>query len=199
MKIFFNVQSNELMRESAIISIGMCSENNKYLYAEFNDIDFKTISPFVRENVFKATINVSNGDNIINKFEFSKRYPSVKPLVGTKYKLRPIILNWLNQFNDIELVSDVGHYGLVFLIDILFDNAIGADFITYYDVNQLIADSYNISTSDAFNISRKDFLSEKENEDLKWNALYKADQISQIYKNLLEQKGAKENGKKRKK
>ena len=96
----------------------------------------------------------------------------------------------------IEFVSDVSSYDFVLLIDLLTNHKSALDLPNYitsdcYNINQLIADKLfdNSDLGDAFDITREEYLSERDKEefilnkilgDAKHNALWDAYVISKI-------------------
>lgn len=180
MKLFIDTEFTGLRKDSTLISIGVVSENNNEFYAEFYDYDKSQIDDWLKDNIIK------NLDYDCNKYNF-KLISGNKTIVygNTKY-IKQEFLEWLEQFDKIELVLDVGHYDYILLIDLLFGNALNIpqNFDkTYEDLNQLISNYYNISIMKAFNINRESLLDE-EICGVKHNALYDANIIKLIYESI---------------
>lgn len=188
MKIFYDAEFTGLHKDTTLISIALVDELGWGLYAEFNDYDPKQVDEWIEENVLENTINLRNKSNNIKiRFDFETKYPQCELLFGSKETLRPIVLNWLSKYDDIELVSDVGHYDVVLLIDFLYGSALQSPICTYIDVNTMIANEYSISINEAFDVSRDGIakLSNFDDADInKHNALYDTLVLKNIYESL---------------
>ena len=99
---------------------------------------------------------------------------------------------WLKQFDTVEWVSDVCHYDMVLLIDLLTNHGSALD-LPYgkinsacHDINQDIAEAYHISEISAFDKSREEILKDSKIEITgeKHNSLYDAKVIKAIYERL---------------
>lgn len=179
MKIFFDTEFTGLHKDTTLISIGLVSEDNRMFYAELTDFDASQCDDWIRENVI---------DNLVGTKPDSLYVPNLH--VGTKDNIAKSLRNWLLQFNNVELVSDVCHYDMVLFCDIFggaFDipNNVSA---CCYDINQDIAEKYQISQKDAFDKSREEILWDGYKEQSiagdKHNALYDAKVIRQLYQIL---------------
>ena len=196
-KIFFDCEFTGLFKDNNLISIGLISNNNRTFYAEFNDYNKDQLSDWLRNNVinnlifqapklvseeehYSATRTKDNlkGNDLYSSYNIEMR--------GDSAKIKKELLRWLNQFDEIEFVSDVSHYDFVLLIDLLFGNALKmpsnmcAD---CFNINQLIAEHYNITLKEAFDLSREEII-KKNNisiEGKKHNSLYDAKVIKEIY------------------
>lgn len=93
---------------------------------------------------------------------------------------------WLQQFDSVQFVSDVCHYGFALLIDLFgstWDLPKNVSPVCH-DINQDIARRYGISEADAFDKSREEIVKElcgHEIDGRKYNALYGAEVIKAIY------------------
>ena len=188
MKIFYDAEFTGLHKDTTLISIALVDEYGFALYAEFNDYDPKQVDEWIEENVLENTIHLRRKSNNIKiKFDFETKCPHCEILFGSKKTLRPIVLNWLSKYDNIELVSDVGHYDVVLLIDFLYGCALQSPICTYIDVNTMIANEYSISINEAFDISREEVakLSDFDDADVnKHNALYDTLVLKSIYESL---------------
>jgi hypothetical protein len=177
MKVFFDCEFTGLHKDTTLISIALISEDDRTFYAEFNDYDENQVNDWIEKNVIN---NLIYGKNDFNLF-------ADKVVSGNFSSIRQSLLQWLDQFDSIEWVSDVCHYDFVLLIDLLCGEALDMpDHINCvcHDINQDIAKHYNISEYEAFNKSREKILSDnkiKINGD-KHNSLYDAKVIKEIYK-----------------
>ena len=110
---------------------------------------------------------------------------------GTREEIQEELKEWLSQFNEVQLVSDVCHYDMVLFIDIFgsaFDLPENVSPVCY-DINQDIASYYEESQKDAFDRNREDILEEKGITIVgqKHNSLYDARVIQQVYNVLNEE------------
>lgn len=172
MKIFFDMEFTGLRQNTTLISIGLISEEGHTFYAETNYYDTLQVSPWIKENV------ISNLTESPENRYFSKG------------DLRKALLEWLDQFDYIEWVSDCCHYDFVLLIDLLFGDALSIPKkygTVCYDINQLISDDYCISLQEAFDKSREEILDSYGITYIstKHNALYDAKVIRKIYQCLM--------------
>ena len=106
-------------------------------------------------------------------------------LRGNSEDIKRELIIWLAQFDEVELVSDVAHYDMV-----LFINIFGTAFdlpenvsAACHDVNQDLELMHKISSKEAFDMSREDFIANNNKviEGDKHNALYDAKVIKEIY------------------
>lgn len=199
MKMFFDCEFTKLHKEGRLISIGLVAENGNTFYAEFVDLFPEELSdPWIMENVVAHLKYVDMGT--IYKFWRDKDYGYKEvyadtnlrfEMASTKVQVAHELRKWLDSFNsEIELVSDVGHYDMMFFID-LFGGAFDIPYCicpAYIDVNTMIADKFGLSTREAFNYSREDLLRRLGGmlygEQAKHNALYDARILKDIYDGL---------------
>ena len=179
MKIFFDTEFTELSKNGQLISIGMISEDNKEFYAELNDIESTKVSEWIKENVLDNTINYGT---LIPKEILDDETNYV---VGSKEDIKIALEEYLDQFEEVELISDVCHYDMVYLIDIFgtaFDLPKNVN-PACHDINQDIANYENITEIEAFDRNREDFIFtyNTEVDGVKHNSLYDAKVIKEIY------------------
>ena len=108
--------------------------------------------------------------------------------MGDKIQLEGVLRNWLKQFPEVQIVSDVCHYDFVQFIDMFgtaFDLPKNVN-ASCHDINQDIARYYYVTENVAFNMSREDILKDSDiNIDgEKHNSLYDAKVIRELYKIL---------------
>lgn len=179
MKIFFDTEFTGLHKDTTLISMGLVSEDGKELYLEFTDYDKTQCDEWINEHVLKNTIMEGNSsiiDIVLDETNYCK---------GTKDELKQVLVEWLQQFDTVELISDVCHYDMVLFIDIfgtafdLPDNIC----LVCYDINTDIAKEYDISMQEAFDKSRENILDELDRvvKGSKHNSLYDAKVIKEIY------------------
>ena len=184
MKIFFDTEFTGLHKNTELISIGLIAENGYTFYGEITNYDKSQVDNWIQENVIN---NLKyNGNHIIEEtkesYEISMNFEDVSFALN----------KWLKQFDTVEWVSDVCHYDMVLLIDILTNHGNALDLhygkinSSCHDINQDIAEAYHISEILAFDKSREEILKDSKIEITgeKHNSLYDAKVIKAIYERL---------------
>ena len=173
MKIFFDEEFTGLTKDNDLISVGLISENNDIFYAEFSDYDINKCSDWVKENVIANLMNVYDD----------------RVLYDSKLNISLELQKWLNQFNNIEFISDVCYCDFVNLIDLITNNALNFKYnAVCHDINQDIAKYYNISEKEAFDKNRENIIDEIPYGE-KHNSLYDAKVIKMIYERIWGNEG----------
>lgn len=167
-----------LQKDTQLISIGLVSDDGKEFYAEFIDVDVNQQDDWIKQNVLVNTAYYGNKD--IKGITDSNNY-----YIGDKIIIQKYLKEWLLQFGDIQLISDVCHYDMVLFIDI-FGSAFDLPenvCASCHDINQDIAAYYMIDEKTAFDFSREQILSDNEIyiEGDKHNSLYDAKVIKNLY------------------
>lgn len=176
MKIFFDTEFTGLQKDTTLISIGCIDENGRTFYAELTDYDRNQVNDWIQENVIdnltlgtKRTVNINDDYTEWN-------------VVGSKKMVAKAFTEWLEEYDNVQFVSDVCHYDMVLLID-LFGDAFslpeGVSAVCH-DINQDIAAWQGISDAEAFDASREELLAEPI-EGAKHNSLYDAKVIKALY------------------
>lgn len=178
MKIFFDEEFTGLHKDTTLISIGLISSDGRSFYAEFNDYDIKQCNEWINKKVLpnlSKTIDELSSIADIN-------------VDGDINEIRTELIKWIDQFDTVEWVSDVCHYDMVLLIDLLYQDGIDLPYdrvsSVCHDINQDIAKFYNVSDMDAFNISREQIIIDLYGnpiEGCKHNSFYDAKVIKAIY------------------
>lgn len=179
MNIYFDCEFTGLYKDTKLISIGLISDDGKQFYAEVDDKSLLYVDSWIEENILNNT--VMYGDKLLydivdSEFDYH---------TGSESTICNELSKWFNQFDNVQLVSDVCHYDMVLLIN-LFGTAFDLpENVSCYchDINQDIAINENISESEAFNLSREEIL-KKHNKTIdgeKHNALYDAKVIKEIF------------------
>ena len=184
MKIFADCEFTGLHKNTTLISIGVVSEDGKEFYAEFNDYDKNQVDDWIRNNVIK---NLTN-DGFLGNYKLSGETKTIS--YGSSEYNKENILEWLQQFKNVELVLDVGHYDFVLIVDLLFGTALNIPRWfgkSYIDMNQEISHYYDIPINAAFNMRRESLIDDLEKyEDMnKHNSLYDALIIKELYNTML--------------
>jgi len=110
-KVFFDTEFTGLHKKTSLISIGLIAETGETFYAETTDYDPLQLNDWLRENVIK---NLGGADRI-----------------GTKQQVVIALRYWLEQFDQIEIWSDVLAYDWVLFCD-LFGSAFDIPGNIYY-------------------------------------------------------------------
>lgn len=185
MRLFFDTEFTGLHKDTTLISIGIVSENGKKFYAEFSDMNESQCDLWIKENVLKHTILF--GDKKGNQNMESADDYNLVVVLDDKRAVRDKLEEWLRQFSEVQLVSDVCHYDMVLFIDIFgsaFDLPENVS-PSCHDINQDIARWYGISEKEAFDRSREDMVDESAKQKMKkHNALYDAEIIKSIYEKI---------------
>lgn len=182
--IFFDSEFTGLRQNTTLISIGLISDEGERFYAELTDFDESQCDEWIEKNVLSHLI-LSGNDELARELGDDNMTTVV---LGNKEQVRHELQEWLNNFRDnIQFVSDVCHYDMVLLIDLLYGSAMMMPpWINpcCHDISQDIAMILDISEKDAFDMSREQLLTNR-NIDLpkgqKHNSLYDAEVIKAIY------------------
>lgn len=183
-QIFFDTEFTGLHQNTTLVSIGLVSDEGERFYAELTDFDDSQCDEWITKNVLNHLI-VSGNVKLEAELEQDGMTTTV---IGNKEYVREQLLEWLDNYKDnIQFVSDVCHYDMVLLCDLL---AGGAILLPQYinpfchDLCQDIAMILDISEKAAFDISREQLLTDR-GIDLpkgqKHNALYDAEVIKAIH------------------
>ena len=182
MNIYFDTEFTGLHKNTTLISIGLVDENNRTFYAEFTDFDQSQVNDWILENVIEHLIcnKPENRGKIGTSIVGDKTV-----VVGDKNIIKSELENWLSEYNEVELISDVCHYDMVLFISIFGDafsipkNVCPA----CYDINQDIARFNGSSIMEAFDESREAFIGRQDIsiKGDKHNSLYDAMVIKEIY------------------
>ena len=181
MKVFFDTEFTGLHKDTTLISIGLVDENGRTFYAEFSDYDESQCDKWIRDNVIKHLKWSTEGPIE----DFANIYVNDWEAYGTKEYVRTVLADWLSKYEEVELVSDCCHYDMVLFVDI-FGCAWTIPAVVNpvcHDINQDIANHYNISEREAFDKSREDIIGQYRYLVVgdKHNALYDAQVIKAIY------------------
>ncbi len=169
-KIFFDTEFTGLHQGTTLISIGLISECNKKFYAEFSDYDKTQVDDWIEENVIKKLILQGSPVDL----------PNDKRVVGDTAFIRQNLLEWLEQFDEVEMWSDCLSYDWVLFCQI-FGHAFKIPKNVYYipfDISTL----FKIKGLDP-NINREEFACKEKEQ--KHNSLWDAELIKLCYEKLL--------------
>lgn len=183
-KIFFDTEFTGLHQNTTLVSIGLISDEGERFYAELTDFDDTQCDEWIEKNVLEHLL-LSGNSELEKQLEDDGMTTTV---IGSKEDVREELNEWLNGFgDDIQFISDVCHYDMVLLCDLLADGAILLpQFINPFchDLCQDIAMTLDVSEKAAFDISREQLLADRGialPKGQKHNALYDAEVIKAIY------------------
>ena len=183
MLLFFDTEFTGLHKDTTLISLGIVAENGKQFYARSTDYDPSQVDGWIENNVLK-NLPIDEAENF--------GLDHVTSVVGSMKKIREVLMMWLDQFEEVQFVSDVCHYDFVLLIDIFgyaFDLPLSVS-PSCHDINQDIARFYQISDKEAFDVDREKVVSDLVGFPVtgkKHNALYDAMMIATIYNAITSQ------------
>lgn len=180
MKIFFDTEFTGLRKEAQLISLALVDENNRSFYAEFNDYDKSFYDPWIQENVMDKLTFVRD-----SYVQYKDDHDGIM-CKGSKDYVRCLLEQWLAEYDKVELVSDVCHYDMVLFIDI-FGTAFDLPknvCPSCHDINQDIAEYFNISEREAFDKSRTLMASGSIAYIKEHDAMYDAQVIKIIYEKI---------------
>ena len=202
MKVFFDTEFTGLHKDTTLISIGLVSEYGDTFYAEITDYDKSQLNDWLVDNVVSKLKYINDPNKVYGFDKVIKGSDSEREVFATKRIVGIELRNWLSNFNeDIALVTDVGHYDMVLLIDLMYASALEIpDYVspTYIDLNQEIMTylkskyGFNVSITASFHINREELLEESFGVVMsckdKHNALHDAQVIKQLYERIEESK-----------
>lgn len=190
---FFDTEFTGLRKDTTLISIGIVSDTGDRFYAELTDYDEGMCDEWIEKNVLDHLVLSGNAE-LEESLAADNKTTTV---IGSKADVCCELMEWLEMDANFDsdyaavFVSDVSHYDMVLLIDLLAGNAMKLpEFITpaCHDINQDIATMLDISEKAAFDISREQLLTNR-GIDLpkgqKHNALYDAEVIKAIYEDFF--------------
>lgn len=190
---FFDTEFTGLRKDTTLISIGIVSDTGDRFYAELTDYDEGMCDEWIEKNVLDHLVLSGNAE-LEESLAADNKTTTV---IGSKADVCCELMKWLEMDANFDsdyaavFVSDVSHYDMVLLIDLLAGNAMKLpEFITpaCHDINQDIATMLDISEKAAFDISREQLLTNR-GIDLpkgqKHNALYDAEVIKAIYEDFF--------------
>lgn len=185
MRIFFDTEFTGLHKETTLVSIGLVGYDGKRFYAELTDYDEDQCDDWITKNVLEHLI-LSGNEELKNELYADENATVV---LGNKEMVAEALREWLEKykFYGVQFVSDVCHYDMVLLIDLIWGSAIDMpDYITPFciDIAQSMVHVVGMSEQEAFDISREQFLTDRGialPKGRKHNSLYDAEVIRTIY------------------
>lgn len=176
-KVFLDTEFTGLHQNTTLISIGLIAESGETFYAEFTDYDESQVDDWIRENVI-------NKLKLSEHTEVNNAYPKKWILKSDKTLIKNALINWLKQFDKVEMWSDCLSYDWV-----LFCQLFGHAFKVPKNVFYIPFDICTLFKAKGIDpdISREEFTSDMVNTISvynKHNALYDAEVIRLCYRKL---------------
>ena len=177
-KVFFDTEFTGLHKGTTLISIGCVADSGETFYAELTDYDKSQLNDWLNENVISGLF-------LTNKLTSTGYYGSYDKLrvLGNKDFVQTKLLDWLNQFEQVEIWSDC-------LADdwVLFNDIFGTAFDIPKNVYYIpfdICTLFKIKGIDP-DINREIFAFDKMTKDSghKHEALWDATVIQKCYEKL---------------
>ena len=189
MKIFVNTKFTSLRKENGLISIGLVDENGDYFYGEVIGYSKQYLDDWTQTNIVDKLLYKGN------KFLVEEEINGISyvAISDTKKNVRKKLNAWLDKYDKVEWVLDVGYYPFVNLLDLIAPYAINIPSKygkTYIELNELIAKDNNVGLDQAFDVDRYDYIKDSNMllPNCKLNALMNAHLIRVIYYKLAENK-----------
>lgn len=175
MNVYFDSEFTQLRQDTTLISIGLVADNGKEFYAEFNDFNPILVNSWIYDNVIE-NLKFRDKDYLFTKLG------AVTLMKGDRNQVRQELQHWLQQFNRVELWSDVHHYDVVLLFNLLGTTAFDIPNNMYYipfDIATVFK-AYGLDPD----VSREAFI-DKPIEGDKHNALYDCKVIQACHDKLM--------------
>ena len=195
MKIFLDTEFTGLHQYTSLLSIGLVDEDGRHFYAEISDYDFTQMDEWLLQNVMNNMLYRTNhftasrfSDNVDMTRSMYSSYDA--QMRGPVKKVRDKLVQWLKQYDEVEIWSDCLAYDWV-----LFNNLFGSAFDIPKNVYYIpfdICTMFKMKNIDP-DISREKFIGDRiDNIDMpelkKHNALWDAYVIRECYYKLIEDK-----------
>lgn len=188
-RIFFDTKFTGLHQNTTLISIGLVSDEGERFYAELTDYDETQCDHWIPKNELDHLL-LSGNTKLEKGLEEDAMTTTV---IGNKRDVGHELLTWLEGFgDDIQFVSDVCHYDMVLLYELIADGAmLLPEYINPFchDLCQDISMILDISEKAAFDISREQLLTNRGialPKGQKHNSLYDAEIIKAIYEDFFQ-------------
>lgn len=124
---FFDTEFTGLRKDTTLISIGIVSDTGDRFYAELTDYNESMCDEWIEKNVLDHLILSGNADLEESMAADNK----TTTVIGSKADVRRELMEWLEMDVNFDsdyaavFVSDVSHYDMVLLIDLLVGNRKG--------------------------------------------------------------------------
>ena len=122
---FFDTEFTGLRKDTTLISIGIVSDTGDRFYAELTDYDEGMCDEWIEKNVLDHLVLSGNAE-LEESLAADNKTTTV---IGSKADVCCELMEWLEMDANFDsdyaavFVSDVSHYDMVLLIDLLAGNA----------------------------------------------------------------------------
>lgn len=189
MNIYFDTEFTGLHKDTSLISIGLVADDGNRFYAELTDYKEEQCDEWIVRNVLSHLI-LSGNKELETELE-NDGFTTM--MIGNKEQVSEALKEWLGKYsrNLVCFVSDVCHYDMVLLIDLLYKSAINMPpnmCPLCIDVAQKMTHVLGKTEMEAFRISREQFLKDRGIElpkGQKHSSIYDAEVI-RLINNCLE-------------
>lgn len=127
-KLFLDTEFTELSQQAQLLSLALVSEDERWFYAEFTDVDTNGLSEWHQEHVVP---HLSLSEQQISQFPSGGTY-----LKATKPQIVSSLKEWLQQWTHIEIWADVPAFDWVLFCE-LFGGALHIPKQIHYVVRDL--------------------------------------------------------------
>lgn len=176
-KVFFDLEFTGLHQSTTMISIGLVSECGKKFYAEAWDYDKLQIDYWLEHNVIKNLLY----KNLPKEGVIGEKNGNTTTIYGNSRSISKGLLDWLEQFEEVEMWSDCLAYDWVLFRNLFKETESFPSNVVYipFDISTL----FHLKNIDP-DINREKF-SEMLGNVKKHNALWDAEVIKACYYKLM--------------
>lgn len=181
-KVFFDTEFTGLRQNTTLVSIGCVSEDGSEFYAELTDHDKGQVDTWLQDNVID---NLYLAPSAGNQWGVEMHRPPLTTAKGATDYVKMCLESWLNNFSEVQMVSDCLAYDWVLFCD-LWGSALDVPSNISpapRDINQDIAGYLGINEKLAFDIHREEFANMSD-AGQKHNALWDARVIKACYERV---------------
>jgi hypothetical protein len=117
-KLFLDTEFTGLHQATTLISLGIISECGKTFYAEFTDYDKTQVDDWLEENVIANTWvfkhnRIASMGGVLNDLRWADVH-----VFGSSDFIKPFLIQWLSQFEEVVIWSDCLAYDWVLFCNI---------------------------------------------------------------------------------
>ena len=154
---FFDTEFTGLRKDTTLISIGIVSDTGDRFYAELTDYDEGMCDEWIEKNVLDHLVLSGNAE-LEESLAADNKTTTV---IGSKADVCCELMEWLEMDANFDsdyaavFVSDVSHYDMVLLIDLLAGNAMKLPITDQTQRRTISNTSYQCIQSDGFELIHK--------------------------------------------
>ena len=162
-RLILDTEFTDLSKEGELISIALVEHPDRWYYAEVIDVWPERLNDLGEILVYSSGVKWIQ-ENVLHHLRFNDEERGYfndqngrVEVKDTKANIALSMKSFLEAYDEVELVCDVGHFDMIHFIS-LFGNAI-VDLPkqispAYLDVNQILAEAQGISIKEAFQMPR---------------------------------------------